>query len=519
MALARDVRADSPAAGLAGVRLARRGGRLRAVEGRAPADRGRVPPRGLRDARRARSGPTPGARNRPTRRAATSTSSARIPFRSARARRGPAPGASTTSSATAGSGRRPCSRASRASSRCRPIPVYSADFFDGKHFVMKGASPVDGEGAAAPQLPQLVPRQLSLRLRDVSVREPMTLPERVAAPAEGAGPGLRGRTSAAICSSPRGSSSRSTSTTRSGSALFEAICLLPWYRITRAEGRLLSRCGGEMVSGVDGPVTLVELGCGSGEKVSLIARELRKRQRPIAVHLIDISPAALELSEKNLGGIEHVSVVGHRATYEEGLRRAARERAPGSTLLVLFLGSNIGNFDPPHSEEFLRGDPAGAAAGRRAAARRRSRQARGGAAPRLRRSARRHGRVQQESPSPDQHGAPRRLRPRRLRPPRRLEPPRAPRRDAPRLPARPGGRHPARGLRPRLAGGRDHLDRELLQVRAGGGHRPRDAARASAPAQQWIEPDARFALTLFVAIERASGPLFLRVLAWACPPW
>jgi L-histidine Nalpha-methyltransferase len=138
-----------------------------------------------------------------------------------------------------------------------------------------------------------------------------------------------------------------------GSALFEAICLLPWYRITRSEGRLLSRYGGEMVSGIPGPVSLVELGCGSGEKVSMIARELRKRQRPIPVHLIDISPAALVLSEKNLGGIEHVSVVGHRATYEEGLRRAARERPAESTLLVLFLGSNIGNFDPPHSEEFL----------------------------------------------------------------------------------------------------------------------------------------------------------------------
>jgi L-histidine N-alpha-methyltransferase len=138
-----------------------------------------------------------------------------------------------------------------------------------------------------------------------------------------------------------------------GSALFEAICLLPWYRITRAEGRLLARWGSEMVSGVAGPVTLVELGGGSGEKVSMIARELRKRQRPIEVHMIDISPAALELSEKNLGGIEHVSMVGHRATYEEGLRRAARERPAGSTLLVLFLGSNIGNFDPPYSSLFL----------------------------------------------------------------------------------------------------------------------------------------------------------------------
>src|SRR5262249_56114124 len=78
-----------------------------------------------------------------------------------------------------------------------------------------------------------------------------------------------------------------------GSALFEAICLLPWYRITRAEGRLLTRWGREMVAGVRGPVALVELGCGSGEKVSLIAGQLRERQRPIPIHLIDISPAAL----------------------------------------------------------------------------------------------------------------------------------------------------------------------------------------------------------------------------------
>jgi len=138
-----------------------------------------------------------------------------------------------------------------------------------------------------------------------------------------------------------------------GSALFEAICHLPWYRITRAEGRLLARFASEMVAPVGDPVTLTELGCGSGEKLAMIAEALRLRRRPVGVHLIDISPAALELSEKTLGPIEHVSVVGHRATYEEGLRRAARQRPSDSTLLVLFLGSNIGNFDPPVSGLFL----------------------------------------------------------------------------------------------------------------------------------------------------------------------
>lgn len=138
-----------------------------------------------------------------------------------------------------------------------------------------------------------------------------------------------------------------------GSALFEAICHLPWYRITRAEGRLLARFAPEIVAPVGDPVTLTELGCGSGEKLAMIAEALRLRRRPVAVHLIDISPSALELSERTLGRLEHVSVVGHRATYEEGLRQAARQRLARGAMLVLFLGSNIGNFDPPAAREFL----------------------------------------------------------------------------------------------------------------------------------------------------------------------
>ena len=140
-----------------------------------------------------------------------------------------------------------------------------------------------------------------------------------------------------------------------GSCLFEAISRLPWYRITRAEGRLLSRWAESMVSSLSDPLTFIELGCGSGEKVAMLAEALRSRRRSVSVHLIDISPVALELSERTLGRLEHVSVVGHRATYEEGLRQAAMLRPAGVTMLVLFLGSNIGNFDPPAARDFLRG--------------------------------------------------------------------------------------------------------------------------------------------------------------------
>ncbi len=139
-----------------------------------------------------------------------------------------------------------------------------------------------------------------------------------------------------------------------GSALFEAICSLPWYRITRAERRLLARQADSVASALRDPTRMVELGCGSGEKLAMLVQAWRTWGRRVQVHLIDISPAALELSEQRLGGFEHVSVVGHRSTYEEGLRLAAAERRPDETLLVLFLGSNLGNFDVPAAGEFLR---------------------------------------------------------------------------------------------------------------------------------------------------------------------
>ena len=137
-----------------------------------------------------------------------------------------------------------------------------------------------------------------------------------------------------------------------GSCLFESICRLPWYRITRAEGRLLSRWAGQAVSALSDPLTLVELGCGSGEKIAMLAEALRSRRRTVSVHLIDISQTALDQSESRLNRFEHVSIIGHRTTYEEGLRHAASQRDRGA-MLVLFLGSNIGNFDPPASHEFL----------------------------------------------------------------------------------------------------------------------------------------------------------------------
>jgi len=98
---------------------------------------------------------------------------------------------------------------------------------------------------------------------------------------------------------------------------------------------------------------IVELGCGSGEKIVILAEALQAADRRARVHLIDISRQALEQSERTLGGLRHISVVGHRETYEVGLRQAAAHRNRDDSVLVLLLGSNIGNFDPPAAQEFL----------------------------------------------------------------------------------------------------------------------------------------------------------------------
>src|SRR5207253_2111246 len=149
-----------------------------------------------------------------------------------------------------------------------------------------------------------------------------------------------------------------------GSSLFEAICRLPWYRITRAERRLLQRHAPAIVARLCAPRApevrdpavplIVELGCGSGEKIVILAKALQAAGGRGRVHLIDISRQALEQSERTLGRLNHISVVGHRETYEVGLRRAAATRDDGHPVLVLLLGSNIGNFDMPAAHEFLR---------------------------------------------------------------------------------------------------------------------------------------------------------------------
>jgi L-histidine N-alpha-methyltransferase len=141
-----------------------------------------------------------------------------------------------------------------------------------------------------------------------------------------------------------------------GSALFDAICQLPWYHITRVETALVAAQAREIFAGLDPAAQIVELGCGSGDKLATLIREGRSSAVPLDVHLVDVSASALSRSAASLAGFDGVRVCAHQALYEAGLdqvRGAAAQSRAGRTL-ALFLGSNIGNFDPPADQTLLR---------------------------------------------------------------------------------------------------------------------------------------------------------------------
>ncbi len=137
-----------------------------------------------------------------------------------------------------------------------------------------------------------------------------------------------------------------------GSALFEVISHLPEYGLTRADERLLRRHAREIVDRVAGPVAVAELGSGSGRKTRWLLEALCRRQRT-SYYPVEISHSALVMCQRELSDIDAISIVGFEREYLDGLLEVAAYRKSGQHLLVLFLGSTIGNFDRQAAISFL----------------------------------------------------------------------------------------------------------------------------------------------------------------------
>ncbi len=138
-----------------------------------------------------------------------------------------------------------------------------------------------------------------------------------------------------------------------GSELFQEIMACEDYYLTDCEREILQRHAGDVLASMEGAFDLVDLGAGDGAKTRLLLRYAADRGLDVSYVPIDISEGAMgalvESVARDFPGMEVRGLVGE---YAGGLRWLAKHRA-GRPKLVLFLGSNIGNFDRAQARGFL----------------------------------------------------------------------------------------------------------------------------------------------------------------------
>jgi L-histidine N-alpha-methyltransferase len=148
-----------------------------------------------------------------------------------------------------------------------------------------------------------------------------------------------------------------------GSHLFEAICWLPEYYVTRAEAEIIIRDADEITSqmaeSTKGSVRLIELGSGSAEKTRHLIEAIFRRKKELLYVPVDISVSALERSaERLLHDFSGLRIIAYATDYDTALGSLAAgpntEDQVATRNVVLFLGSSIGNLDPDASRALLR---------------------------------------------------------------------------------------------------------------------------------------------------------------------
>lgn len=139
-----------------------------------------------------------------------------------------------------------------------------------------------------------------------------------------------------------------------GSRLFEEICTLDEYYPPRCEREILERIAGEIAALWPEGGALVELGSGNAAKTRILIDAISKKQGRLRYVPVDVSRTMLEESSRALlDEYPALDVLAIAGEYEPGMRTWSEHvRGPK---LVLWLGSNIGNFGRDEAAAFLRG--------------------------------------------------------------------------------------------------------------------------------------------------------------------
>jgi dimethylhistidine N-methyltransferase len=139
-----------------------------------------------------------------------------------------------------------------------------------------------------------------------------------------------------------------------GSDLFSKICDLEEYYPTRLEHDILERNADDILSLVQGRgFNLVDLGAGDGRKTDVLLKHFERAGADFTFVPIDISEGAMRGLTDRLGEeMPNVAVDGLVSDYYDGIAWLG-QHTPDRRNLVLFLGSNIGNFSKPQAKAML----------------------------------------------------------------------------------------------------------------------------------------------------------------------
>ncbi|MEM4407686.1 MAG: L-histidine N(alpha)-methyltransferase [Candidatus Caldarchaeum sp.] len=140
---------------------------------------------------------------------------------------------------------------------------------------------------------------------------------------------------------------------REGAQLFEEITRLPEYYLTRTEEALIKNNLNNVVPELPKNSSLIELGGGSSKKTELFIKTLLTKQDTLHLTMIDISNEfILESAESLIQRFPPLTISAILSDYDSAFEYWKRTPLP-TPKIILFLGSNLGNFDPPEAIQFL----------------------------------------------------------------------------------------------------------------------------------------------------------------------
>jgi dimethylhistidine N-methyltransferase len=203
-----------------------------------------------------------------------------------------------------------------------------------------------------------LPRRLTLPLDDMTTMTTSDdLAEAWTAETEAAIPTDEGPTWRAVAEAARAGLCRARKSLpawllydRRGSELFERITTLPEYYLTRTERAILTAHARAMIDAAGPPLAVVELGAGTATKTGLLLSALLGRQARVLYRPVDVSPSALARAARELGRLDGLTVEPVVARYPDELDFLS---GIAGRRLLLFLGSNIGNFEPTRARALL----------------------------------------------------------------------------------------------------------------------------------------------------------------------